>query len=167
MANKTGLSGSTHWHNSVRTRMYCNKITNKTGNEDDGTDDGLRELIVMKNNYGPANARVSIKWDKGIFVPAGSASSIERIAAESRVDEIFLRCLAIQIAAKRFVSPNRSSTYAPAIFERMREAEGLKAPAFVASMERLISARKIRMGMHGTGKHARSHIEVATGDAAA
>ena len=54
MATGTGISGSTAWNNSVRSRLYL---------EADGKDQDARQLNFMKSNYGP---RVSLwRFDIG------------------------------------------------------------------------------------------------------
>jgi len=62
----TGLSGSTGWHNSVRARAYLHSATTAKGEEPDPE---LRELTFMKNQYGPKDDRVLLRWKNGLFVP--------------------------------------------------------------------------------------------------
>src|ERR1700726_2515795 len=81
----TGRSGSTGWNNSGRWRCNFTKI------KDD--DSGLRQLEIVKNNYGPDGEKVRLCWDRGVFVPEGSGSSVQRAAAERDVDELFIRLL--------------------------------------------------------------------------
>ena len=47
----SGLSGSTGWHNSVRSRLYFKAAKAAEG---DKANPDLRELEVRKNNYGPS-----------------------------------------------------------------------------------------------------------------
>jgi hypothetical protein len=51
-------------------------------------------------------------------------STIERAAAESEVDDIFLRLLDAATAQGRTVGPNTARNYAPATFERMPAGQG-------------------------------------------
>lgn len=60
MANGTGLSGSTAWNNSVRSRLYLTKKKDGAENE--------RFLKTMKNNQGPWGGKVRLEWQKGVFV---------------------------------------------------------------------------------------------------
>ncbi len=55
----TGESGNVAWNNSVRARLYF--AQNK---------DGSRELRTVKSNYGPGRDKISLKWEKGVFVRA-------------------------------------------------------------------------------------------------
>src|SRR5262249_22683555 len=61
----SGLSGSTAWHNSVRSRAYFRKADEGETDDDGGDnkpDTGLRQLDFMKNNYGPISASVTLQW---------------------------------------------------------------------------------------------------------
>ena len=77
----TGLSGSTSWHNSVRSRMYLRTAATEAGEEPDPE---LRQLEFMKNNYGPLGERVLLRWRAGVFVPEPGTGSLERAAAEAK-----------------------------------------------------------------------------------
>lgn len=141
IASGSGASGSTAWNNSVRSRLYFSAVRSRDGDE---ADKEIRELQVMKANYGPAGERVRVRWRDGVFVPDVGPSTIERAAAEAHVDEIFLRCLETARAQGRPVSNTTGRNYAPAVFTSMSEGEGLPSKAFAAAMERLFSASRIR-----------------------
>jgi RecA-family ATPase len=138
MSSGTGTSGSSHWNNAARSRLYFSSV--KDGDEPDS---GLRELRVMKSNYGPAAESVRVRWQRGVFVLVGSRSVVERAAAEAPADDAFMRCLDEITVQKRSASPNKSPSYAPAIFEKMPEAAGFTRAALALAMERLYSAKKI------------------------
>ncbi len=65
MASGTGRSGSTGWHNSVRSRFYLT-MPKRSGTESDTPTDE-RWLKGMKNNYGRFGDKISVTWDKGVF----------------------------------------------------------------------------------------------------
>jgi RecA-family ATPase len=165
MSSGSGLSGSTAWHNSVRGRMYFSKIrpAGKTADDDVG-DDGLRQLVVMKNNYGPENERVRLRYKDGLFVLA-QGSSIEEAAAQAKIDEIFLQCLDMIAAQGRHASDHPNSrTYAPNMFAKMPEAKGCTKAGLEAAMERLLSARRIKVSKDGgSGRVVRA--DARSGDA--
>jgi RecA-family ATPase len=142
MNTGSGLSGSTAWHNSVRDRMYFSKIKAGGNSAADEVipDDGLRQLVVMKNNYGPENERVRLRYRDGLFVLAQD-SSIEEAAAQAKIDEIFLQCLDMITAQGRHASDHPNSrTYAPNMFAKMPEAKGCTKAGLEAAMERLLRA---------------------------
>jgi len=53
----TGLSGSTAWNNTVRSRLYLSK----------NPETGIRYLKTKKANYGPAEGELVLKWVNGVF----------------------------------------------------------------------------------------------------
>jgi RecA-family ATPase len=136
----TGRSGSTGWNNAGRWRQNFTQL--KTG---DDTDSGLRQFEVVKSNYGPRGEKVRLRWERGVFVPEGSASSAERAAAEAPVDEAFLRCLDAVTARGIRVSPNRSVSYAPTVFETMPEAGGAKKGGLEMAMQRHLAAGRVKV----------------------
>jgi hypothetical protein len=148
----TGRAGTTAWRNAGR--WQHNFTMPKNGN-DDYSD--LRKLHLGKVNYGRPGEKLQLRWERGVFVPVGAGNPLERAAAEAPVDEAFLRCLDAAAAQGRRVGPHRSSSYAPAVFEKMPEAGGIKKGGFELAMERLLSAARIKVapGPRGTSKLVR------------
>jgi RecA-family ATPase len=153
----TGEAGSTQWHNSVRSRLYLTAPKGDSDTRDqDAPDSDVRELRFMKSNYGPKGRAVRLRWERGVYVPVGGGSSLKRIEAEAMVDEIFLRCLDTRTAQGIEVGPNTGRNYAPAVFEGMPEAAGIKRKAFAASQERLLSLGQIKAVKIGPPSRSRS-----------
>ena len=72
LASGSGLSGSTAWENSVRSRSYLSRSADN---------DEIRTLSRKKSNYSEisANSDITLIWDKGVLtVPAGQ-SQLDRI----------------------------------------------------------------------------------------
>jgi RecA-family ATPase len=131
----TGRSGSTGWNNSGRWRCNFTKIKDS---------DDLRQLEIVKNNYGPTGEKISLRWERGVFVPENAAAaSPYRAAAESKVDDLFLQLLDKAIAQGRAVRPNPGAGYAPSTFADDPDAGGIKSKAFASSMDRLFKSQKI------------------------
>jgi RecA-family ATPase len=161
MASGSGLSGSTAWNNSCRARMY---FTGVKSTEEGEEDDGLRLLQVVKSNYGPSNERVRLRYKAGVFVLEQS-NTFEQIAAQCKVDEIFLRCLSLCQEQGRNTSPSSTSNnYAPTLFAKMPEANGSKKDGFAASMERLLSAGRIRIETYGPPSKRQQRLERVSKD---
>jgi AAA domain len=186
----SGRSGSTGWNNAGRWRLNFTKVRDAAAASD------LRQLEVVKANYGPIGEKVQVRRESGVFIPVNIGSAIERAAATNRtcrspasgfptgftarptaarsaagfdahetrcidglvgepsgpascqaapIDDAFMRCLDALAAQGRRVSPNRSSTYAPAVFERMAEAGDIKRKGFELAMERLLTAGRIKI----------------------
>jgi RecA-family ATPase len=92
MSSGTGLSGSTAWHNSVRSRMYLTKPRKADGGGDD-EEEGMNERILktMKNNQGPGAGKVPLLWQDGVFVRDDRNSSsnwIDRLDLDLRLVEL-------------------------------------------------------------------------------
>lgn len=62
MSSGSGRSGSTGWHNSVRSRLY---LTKPKGTEDGESNERL--LKTMKQNHGKFGGKLLITWDRGVF----------------------------------------------------------------------------------------------------
>jgi hypothetical protein len=133
------MSGSTQWSNAARSRLYftAGKMP------DDGQSD-VRELRVMKSNYGPPGEIVRLRWRNGVFVPLTSPSVIEQAAAEAAADSVFLACLDARRAQGIEVVPTAGRGYAPADFAGMAQAKGYSNKALARAMERLLNAGEIR-----------------------
>jgi RecA-family ATPase len=155
LSSGTGTSGSTGWNNSVRSRLYLTSARTQDGEEPDPE---LRELKVMKSNYGPAGETVRLRWRNGVFVPESKPSVIERAAAEATVDDMFLRLLDAAAAQGRRVGPNTGKNYAPSVFEAMPTANGIKSKGFAKAMERLLAAGKVKVQPIGPASKQRDVI---------
>jgi RecA-family ATPase len=145
----TGLSGSTAWNASVRSRLYFKRATTE---KDEEPDPDLRVLEVMKSNYGPVGETITLKWANGLFLPVAGASNLEKLAAEQRADQTFIALL------DRFSGEGRNAgerlsanNYAPTLFAKEAEAKrlGIRKVDFEAAMRRLFAAGKIRVEEYG------------------
>jgi RecA-family ATPase len=147
LAEGQGRSGSTAWRNSARSQLYFAGA--KSSRDSDEPEGDVRELRVVKANYARTGETVQVRWQRGVFVPVASPSSLDRMAADAEVDALFIRLLELTDAQGRTVGPNTGANYAPAVFEKMPDASGVKSRAFAAAMERLFSTGKLRSEMEG------------------
>jgi RecA-family ATPase len=142
IANDTGLSGNTQWHNAVRARCYLKGVKPDNGDE---LDSDLREIVFKKNNYGPISERIVLRYQNGLFLPVPGITSLDKIAQEAKADEVFLTLL------KRFTSQNRNVSdkpcrnYAPSLFAQEEEAKraGLTTKMLEGAMRRLFQSNTI------------------------
>jgi RecA-family ATPase len=158
----TGLSGTTAWHNSVRARAYMHPL--KTSNNEE-LDPALRQLEFKKNQYGPVAESVLLRWKDGVFCPEPSTGSFERLAADRRVEELFLKLLADFERQGRSVSHKHSPSFAPTAFAKHPEAQSVKVTKrdLETAMERLFVARKIHVENYG--RPSRPYSRITTGAA--
>jgi hypothetical protein len=128
--------------------MVFRTATTDKGEEPDPE---LRELVFMKNNYGPIGARVLLRWKGGVFVPEAAEGSLEKAAGERRVEELFLTLLNRFNGQGRNVSDKVGPSYAPALFTKEPEAKTNRVgkEMFASAMARLFSACKIYMEPYG------------------
>ncbi|MFG1284850.1 AAA family ATPase [Xanthobacter autotrophicus] len=164
MSAGTGTSGSTAWNNSVRSRLYFERVKGEDGAD---TDPDLRRLTVMKANYAQSGLELRVRWERGVFVPVptqGTAAYGAQAAADY-AEEVFLRMLRTYIAEKRDVSHNPSRTFAPAIFAKDHRAEGLKNATLKQAMDRLFEKKKIAVHIGGSPSRPRHPIILAKADA--
>lgn len=138
--NKKGdeYSGSTAWLNAVRSQFVIE--------HDLKTD--MRTLTVGKANYARKGEQLRFAWVNWAFVleddlPPDTARKLAEAAKAHKVNDVFLKCLALCTAQGRNVSHQPGCNHAPKIFADMPEAKGLKKADFAAAMERLLSLGRI------------------------
>jgi RecA-family ATPase len=146
MNSGTGLSGSTAWNASVRSRLWMKRATTE---KDEEPDPNLRVIEVMKANYGPVGETITVTWRDGVFVPAATMGTFEKIAAERAADELFLKLLDRFADQGRNVSDKpAANNYAPKMFATDPDGKGRRKD-LADAMSRLFSARKIRVEDYG------------------
>jgi RecA-family ATPase len=145
----TGLSGSTAWNASVRSRLYFKRaVTDK----DEEPDPDLRVLEVMKSNYGPIGETINLRWSKGLFVPVGGTSDLEKAVAEQEANQLFLTLLDQANRERNNVSSKRTArNYAPMLFAKEKQARQrkIRKSDFEAAMRRLLEGGKIKVEPYG------------------
>jgi RecA-family ATPase len=143
----TGLSGTTQWHNAVRSRLYLKRATTAQGDE---PDPDLRELEVMKQNYGPVGERVRLRWRDGVFVSERSAvGTLERMAQDQKADNTFLALLKRFAEQGQDVNHKFGPSYAPARFAKHPDAGGINRSGLASAMQRLLDAGKVKIERGG------------------
>jgi RecA-family ATPase len=156
MNTGSGLSGSTDWNNGVRSRLYL-----QTPKASDGTalnNKNLRTFQGLKSNYGECGGKLDLEWRNGVFVPVQGLSGFDKMAAEQKADDIFLQLLAKFTREGRDVSPNKSPSFAPAVFSKHRDSCGISSNAFSAAMDRLLDSGKIKIVTFGPLSHQRKKL---------
>jgi RecA-family ATPase len=171
MKTGSGLSGSTHWHNTVRARAYFRKPASDEqddGDDEHQPDDGRRELQFMKNQHGPLARCIQLQWQNGLWLPPAPKGKADKQAdAERKVEDLFLTLLRRLTDQGRNVSDKTGTSYAPAQFAKQPEAKAGKitGKAFAAAMERLFAAKKIRVVTEGPPSRPRTKlVETASTD---
>jgi RecA-family ATPase len=155
----TGLSGSTAWNASVRSRLYLKRATTA---KDEEPDPNLRVLEVMKNNHGPIGETIMLRWEDGLFLPVPASGSLEKLAREQKLDELFLMLLGRCNGQGRVVNDKKTSnTYAPNRFvdEPEAKADHVNKRELADAMERLFRAGKIHVVPYGFPSRGWTRLE--------
>ena len=149
ISSGSGLSGSTAWNASVRSRLYFKRATTE---KDEEPDPDLRVLEVMKTNYSRPGETITLKWKDGLFLPVGGISNLEKLAAEQRACQTFLTLLGRFNGQGRITceKPN-ANNYAPTLFAKEKEAKEarIKKADFETAMRSLFADDKIRLDPYG------------------
>lgn len=150
----SGTSGSTAWHNSVRSRLYMSRVT-QDGYEPDTK---KRVLSIKKQNYGETGAEIGMTWADGRFLPDAVETGLDKLAAGAKAERVFLKLLQVFDAQGRRVNHAGGATYAPKLFAEHQESEGLSKRAFKAAMEGLLASGKVRIETEGPPSRRVSYL---------
>jgi len=85
IATKSRLSGSTQWHNAVRSRMVLSGVEK---DDHDGREpiNDMRVIKFHKNNYGPLSDELVLRWRNGVFVPVIN-TTVDQAERHQRAEE--------------------------------------------------------------------------------
>lgn len=155
----SGMSGSTAWNNSVRSRLYLSRITDN-GFE---ADPDRRVLTTMKANYGRIGGEIHMKWSNGVFVAEQSEQGLDALAANAKAQRVFVKLLEELTAQGRQVNHAGGTTYAPKVFSEHPENEGMTKRALRTAMESLLASGKIEIRREGSPSKQRSFLALQEG----
>jgi RecA-family ATPase len=153
----SGTSGSTAWSNSVRSRLYLEKLKME---DDSDLDPDLRVLRVKKANYGPSGNDITLRWANGCFGLEGSGNSFEKLAADAKADDVFLALLRQFRTEGRDVCARQCSTYAPNVFASHPDSKGVRKRDFLDAMNRLLKEGKISVETFGPPSRQRTRLAI-------
>lgn len=142
MASGTGLSGSTAWNNSVRSRLYLTKPNN---GEDDDSPEARNERVLrtMKNNQAASGGKVPLRWKDGVFVRTDIAQQdnfVDRLTLDTLIVE------ALRAMVRDGVRVAADSAARNSLVTRAKILPGLRQYSFSAlsaSVERLRGDKRI------------------------
>ncbi|WP_333830195.1 AAA family ATPase [Pararhodobacter sp.] len=150
----SGTSGSTGWNNSVRSRLYLERV------KDEGyeADPDARVLKTMKSNYGPTGGEIPLRWQAGVFVAHAQETGLDRMAGNAKAERVFLKLLRQTIEQGRRVNHAGGPTHAGKVFALLPDAEGVNKRAFGRAMDSLLAAGKIVIGEDGPRSKRRQFL---------
>ena len=154
LSSGSGTSGSTHWHNAVRSRLYLTGGEKTSDGEPRDPDERL--MRFKKANYGPKRKPMRLLWQNGLFVPdtGEKAEGTSQLKAEAT----FLGLLDAYTAQNRPVGPSPSTNYAPAVFDQDKRSNKLGKGALTAAMNELLHKNEIVVETFGPPSHRRQKI---------
>lgn len=152
MSSGTGTGGNTAWNNSVRSRLYMQRVLMSDGGAQFEPDPDVRTLDSKKANYGRVGESIQLRWVNGVFQPEiqtrGTAANVDR---NKVADDTFLRLLAEFKADGRSVKAAPAAGYAPKVFADSGRALGLTKGELKAAMERLFARKVLVEAKDGIG----------------
>jgi RecA-family ATPase len=154
-----GYSGSTHWNNAVRSRLYFTDVPDDDESRPPNPD--LRVIELAKSNRARRGEKAYVLWLDGRFVLSAREAG-RNLANEAKNEELFLQLL--EKTTKQGVSvglSRHSSTFAPGVFAKMSAAQGTGKAALEAAMHRLIEQGRIRDEASGSPSRVRHRLALA------
>jgi RecA-family ATPase len=159
MKSGRGYSGSTHWNNAVRARMY---FTTPISAEGDEIDQDARVLSLEKANRARKGQKIKLRWSEGRFV-VDHTNSLENRTAVVTAKETFLAILKQLVAQGRATSVGanlKARNYAPRVFARHPDSSGIKEKLFERAMEELFKDGILKIKTEGPPSKRREYIEI-------
>lgn len=150
MASGSGLSGSTAWNNSVRSRLYLTAP--------DQNDPEARRLALVKTNYAKPGTYIDLRLANGRFVAAEAASEADRSASSEAAKTAFLALLRRFTAEGRAVADTTGTNYAPALFASEPEADGMSKADMKGAMAALFRDGRITVKHEGPQSRRRKRL---------
>jgi len=151
----TGASGNTAWNNSVRSRLYLVREKDQAGLE---LDPDCRVLQTMKANHAATGGQIRLRWEAGRFRRIDVMQEGDRLSRAMRAERVFMDLLRWHISKGIALSPSKSQTYAPAVFARHPQAEGVTSREFETAMNVLLDQNRIDIVEEGPPSRRRRRI---------
>lgn len=158
MKSGTGTSGSTGWSNGSRSRLYLFRPEDK----DNPSDPDERVLTKKKANLSGIGDSIKMRWASGVLVATATPAGIDRMALNAHADRVFVELLRATYTMGVKVAPSQSANnYAPTVFAKHPDRDGLGKPDFAAAMHRLVRAGSVKVEPYGRPSELRSRLAPA------
>jgi RecA-family ATPase len=154
----TGTSGSTGWNAGSRSRLYLARPDNNGAT----VDPDERVLTKKKANFSSTGDAIKMRWANGVLVATSTPVGIDRMALNAHADRVFVELLRATYAMHTNVAPSESANnYAPTVFAKRPDRDGLEKADFVAAMHRLVRAGSVKVEEYGRPSERRSRLAPA------
>lgn len=143
MKDGTGMSGSTAWNNSVRSRVYLTRPIGETNSN-------VRLLQMKKSNYGSTEPEIRIVWKNGVFEAVDNNVGQNPQDRELHDEAAYLFALkkATEWGHRPSIHKNQPS-FAPKLMVTMDETRGINKNRLEEAHNRLLK-KKIIANVKGT-----------------
>lgn len=160
LSSGTGLSGSTAWNASVRSRLYLQRITTKGDDSQPVVelDPDARMLRTVKANYGRTGEEIRLRWSEGVFEAEPGETGLDRMAGTAKAERVFLQLLVRFTEEGRNVNHAGGRYYAPKCFAEHQDSENVSKRAFTAAMNALFAAKRIAVENYGPPSRGTTRI---------
>lgn len=158
MSSGTGLSGSTGWNNSVRSRLYLTRVRQNGDEEEEDTNE--RYLKTMKNNQGPFGGKIKLRWEKGVFVRADQAAPApDDLVSRLDLDNRLIAALTTLVENGSMVhAAQESRSSFSSLIRAMPEFRSYSHGAIMSAQERMIASGRIARVEMGPASKRRKYI---------
>jgi len=132
MSDGSGLSGSTAWNNSVRSRLYLTRPEGEKNNN-------VRLLQMKKSNYGTTEPEIRIVWQNGVFNAVENNIGLNPQDRDRNDEVAYLFALTKlhERGQRPLVHPNQAS-YGPKLMKTMQETKGVSESRLEGAQNRLM-----------------------------
>ncbi|MDD3020395.1 MAG: AAA family ATPase [Alphaproteobacteria bacterium] len=162
MRDGTGLSGSTAWNNSVRSRLYLTR-------PEDEKNTNVRLLQMKKSNYGSTEPEIRIVWQDGVFYPVENTIGQKPEDRHTHDEAAYLHALIkLHERNQRPLIHKNQVTYAPKLMKAMQETKGISETRLESAQNRLMDKAVIANLEETTGPQSKRKcfIQIANPDMA-
>lgn len=157
----TGLSGSTAWNNSVRSRLY---LTRPTESDADETERVLRR---MKANYAGTGDEIRMRWEDGVLIAQNPPTGIFGKIEKDKAERAFLTGLQAAIDKGLFPSFKTAARdlYAPKLLAPWPQVKGFKVRDLERAMKACMADGRIEIALtEDRQSRQREYIRPAKGE---
>ena len=158
IASGTGISGSTAWNNSVRSRLYMTPAKSVDGAK---PDPDARRLELMKANHGQPGREFRLRWVEGVFVAEDDLPPAVANAGAIEVDELFVALLSKLNRQGQRLGTARAVNFAPSVMARHADAKGVSKRQLELAMDRLLETDIIQITSEGPPSRSRQRLLVS------
>ena len=169
LSSGSGTSGSTAWNNSVRSRLYFNRILSpkeRGSSELVEADPDVRMLSSKKANYARRGSELKLRWHAGTFIRDDDTSPFAQANAMVQAEAKFIELLRYRLnTLKSRVGPTPGTrNYAPKVFATDYNSGGITQSAFEAAMNRMLESGRLIIEEQGPPSDRHPYIFEAPGD---